>query len=843
MRKLDINQILAQVDKLFEENKGEEAEKLMQQSIAQAIREQDDASLLHLLNELLGYYRETGQKENAMKLAAQAIAQAERMGLEGTLPYATTLLNAANACRVCGRLQESMEYYLQVQEIYDKLLEPGDMFHAGLKNNMSLLYQELGDFVKAKEMLLGALAIVEKKDERYELGVTYANLAGTCMRLGEAKEAYEYAIKSMETFEGIHVADSHYGAALAALGAYFYQEGDYGKALQYYRMASDTVEKSLGRNEAFRRLQEYVADCERVLEEAGGMKQASEGVRQTSEGARETRGCEIDLRGLEKGQLQEGKGESNFRAGLALAREYYETFGRRMIEEKFPAYVDKIAVGLAGRGSDCLGYDDAISGDHDWGPDFCMWVSDDTYEAIGVALQQAYEELPKEFAGYRRAPRVNGRNRRGVIKISDFYRELTGSNVYEQIDWRQAGDASLAAAVSGEVFRDDEGIFSAFRQKLKRGYPEEIRYLKLAESAAGFAQTAQYNYPRMLRRGDAVTAKMMIWDGVKAAMKLQHYIEGKYPLHDKWLYRSLQQSEEGREAAALIGQIAAELSKTVMPAAQEQAVRLDTDGSGKKEDAAREYNVISGYIERLGAFFAGELYRQGCISDTESYLDAHAEELIYKASLAPKSREALVEEIARLEFEAFDKVKNEGGRASCQNDWPTFSIMRKSQYLTWDRGMLTQYLYDFRREYYKGHNLIEEKYGRMMESTAPEEYEKIKSHFPELSQEKRAIIEQIVSLQVGWMEEFAKEYPSLADNARSIHTWEDHAFDTSYETYLRGELGTYSDKMLELYGRYVVGYARSGKNLTYDIMENSVKMYGYASIEEADRKIAKAWGK
>ena len=73
---MDIHQVLAQVDAFFEENKGEEAEKLMQQSIGQAVQEQDDASLLHLLNELLGYYRETSQKENAMKIASQAIAQA-----------------------------------------------------------------------------------------------------------------------------------------------------------------------------------------------------------------------------------------------------------------------------------------------------------------------------------------------------------------------------------------------------------------------------------------------------------------------------------------------------------------------------------------------------------------------------------------------------------------------------------------------------------------------------------------------------------------------------------------------------------------------------------------------
>ncbi len=91
------------------------------------------------------------------------------------------------------------------------------------------------------------------------------------------------------------------------------------------------------------------------------------------------------------------------------------------------------------------------------------------------------------------------------------------------------------------------------------------------------------------------------------------------------------------------------------------------------------------------------------------------------------------------------------------------------------------------------------------------------------------------------MEEFAAEYPALADNARSIHTSEDNPFDTSYETYLRGELGTYSDKMLELYGRYIVDYARSQKNLAHDIMLNNVKMYGYSSLEEAERKTGEAY--
>ena len=270
---------------------------------------------------------------------------------------------------------------------------------------------------------------------------------------------------------------------------------------------------------------------------------------------------------------------------------------------------------------------------------------------------------------------------------------------------------------------------------------------------------------------------------------------------------------------------------------QDVSSRLAGNGvlkNGQDED------TIENKLERIASHFAAQMYKAGFISDTDSYLDAHSQELVYKASLWVKREEELVEEIAGLEFEAFDKVKNEGGRASCQNDWGTFSIMRKSQYLTWNKNMLIQYLYDFHREYHRGHNLIEEKYGRMMESTAPEKYEEIKSYFPDLNQEKKEIIEQIVRFQVSWMEKFAASYPRLAENARSIHSYEDDSDNTSYETYLRGELGTYSDKMLELYGRYIVGYARAGKNLTYDIMDLNVKMYGYVSVEDAERRLEEA---
>ena len=199
--------------------------------------------------------------------------------------------------------------------------------------------------------------------------------------------------------------------------------------------------------------------------------------------------------------------------------------------------------------------------------------------------------------------------------------------------------------------------------------------------------------------------------------------------------------------------------------------------------------------------------------------------------------EELVKKIVDLEWNAFDKVSNEGGRASCQNDFTTFNIMRRSQYLTWSDEMLDSYIKDFEEANARGWNLISEKYGRMEESTAPNRWNEIKDIFPIISDEKKAIIENIVAVQTGMMEEFAKEYPKASSNTRVIHTSEDTIYDTSYETYLRGEISTYSDETLILYGRFIARIAQEGKNLAKLIIENTALLYGYASLEDMESKL------
>ena len=143
--------------------------------------------------------------------------------------------------------------------------------------------------------------------------------------------------------------------------------------------------------------------------------------------------------------------------GLELAKAYYETYGKRMLAEEFPRYVDRIAVGLAGEGSECFGFDDAISRDHDFGPSFCMWLTKEDYQVIAPELRRAYQALPKDFYGYPpRKEEPFGGERVGVLCIDDFYRRQIGraDAEFSMTGWVYVPESRLATVTNGEVFVD-----------------------------------------------------------------------------------------------------------------------------------------------------------------------------------------------------------------------------------------------------------------------------------------------------------------------------------------------------------------------------------------------------
>lgn len=195
----------------------------------------------------------------------------------------------------------------------------------------------------------------------------------------------------------------------------------------------------------------------------------------------------------------------------------------------------------------------------------------------------------------------------------------------------------------------------------------------------------------------------------------------------------------------------------------------------------------------------------------------------------------LVERVVRHEWDQFQNTENEGGRASCQGNWPVFHQMRASQFLTWPGDLLASYADDLDAADRVGRNLVTEKYARMMESTAPVEFrERIEPYIPKLGDDRVARQERIIAVQVGWARDFRGRYPKLGAAMRVLTTAEDTAEDTSFETYLRGELGTYSDATIALYERMVADLQAQGRNLTEETILNTVRIGGFAGLDEAE---------
>ncbi len=289
--------------------------------------------------------------------------------------------------------------------------------------------------------------------------------------------------------------------------------------------------------------------------------------------------------------------------GLEIAREYYLQYGAPMLDEQFADVRERIAVGLVGEGSECFGFDDVLSRDHDFEAGFCLWITAEDERTFGFRLERAYAKLPKEFMGLTRGylSPVGG-NRHGVMTIDDFYtRHLGAPDAPDSTErWLYTPAYSLAASCNGEVFCDPLGHFSAVREKLLAGYPEDIRRKKLAAHIIMMAQAGQYNFSRCLARGETGAAQLAVFEYVKHAISAIFLLNNRYEPFYKWAYRAL-------AALPLLGD---------MGDALEQLTIMDNT----PENAAAKVEII----EDIAAFLITELQAQHLTEATCGDLEKHA---------------------------------------------------------------------------------------------------------------------------------------------------------------------------------------------------------------------------
>lgn len=287
--------------------------------------------------------------------------------------------------------------------------------------------------------------------------------------------------------------------------------------------------------------------------------------------------------------------------GIELSRLFNEEYVEPMLCEKFSDVRGLIATGLAGQGSECYGFDDELSRDHDFGAGVCLWIPRRVEDKIGNALREAYALLPD--IGCSKTVTERG-SRIGVHTIESFYESLIGrpDAPADSMEWLRIPDKFYSQATNGEVFSDPLGEFTAVRDTLLAYYPDDVLKKKLAANCAGMAQAGQYNYARSLARKDFGAAYLACAEFVRHALAALYLLNGRYMPFYKWAFR-------GTHSFEILGGCAGRLRMLVSSS--------DLLQGGQKQEQ----------IEEICRSVGQELINRGLSDSGDDFMQYHANKI------------------------------------------------------------------------------------------------------------------------------------------------------------------------------------------------------------------------
>lgn len=151
---------------------------------------------------------------------------------------------------------------------------------------------------------------------------------------------------------------------------------------------------------------------------------------------------------------------ADFVSGQELSRRFYQEVVRPVLDPGVPH-----SAALMGRGSEVLGFDDEMSGDHNWEPRALLFVR------AGDTLQP---EVPDEFEGRTALVEVH--------TLREYFQAQLGFDPDEELtvrDWLTFPEQNLRMFTAGAVFHDEIGL-QTVRDRLDY-YPRDVwLYLQIA---------------------------------------------------------------------------------------------------------------------------------------------------------------------------------------------------------------------------------------------------------------------------------------------------------------------------------------------------------------------------
>lgn len=290
---------------------------------------------------------------------------------------------------------------------------------------------------------------------------------------------------------------------------------------------------------------------------------------------------------------------------LDQAENYFNSTALPLLRQNHGEILPELAFGMAGRGSECFGYDDELSCDHDHRIGFGIYLTRECERKHGFALERFYRQLLKDF------PPPNGDSEEsfygglehGVIIIEDYFeRHLGFPGVPQNFQqWLYTPEYAFAEAVNGRVFCDNKGIWSGIRSQIINGMPEDVRIKKLAARSLTAAQSGQYNFSRCMKRGEKGAAALALNEFVNSVISMIFLLNKCFAPYYKWQFRAMSKLPR-------LSELKEPLEKLLLQ-------------SNLYPEKAR-------LIEDIAQVLIGELILQDLSTSTSDYLEHHAFELM-----------------------------------------------------------------------------------------------------------------------------------------------------------------------------------------------------------------------
>lgn len=486
-----IQSLLKQAHTLWRQGNEQGMIDYLEKAIHLCRTQKNDKKLIEILNEYSGSLRNVGRYDDAITAIDESLRLYEKSDTYTPQTYATILINLGNTYREKKSYYEAETHLLKAKEIFQSV---GDTSYAyiGLLNNLSLLYRDTNNYETAHELQLEAVRLLEPTEYQVPLAISYNNLYEISKHVKGKQELSPQVYLDKATYilrREVGTEHPMYAAVLNNRADFEMEQHHYDVALNLYREALPIVKHNYGvESQAYQSVLhnlEYVKDLIKTLQQEVPCH------RQT---------------------------------GLELGRELAHQVAQD-IELNLPDLAPYMCLALVGTGSECLGFDDAISEDHDFTKRCQLFLPADIYETNKERLQSYF----KNYAY-------------GTVQvecISEFYQRYTLYPEGPQCEkeFRRVPQDLLCTATNGEVFLDNFGSFTHIRQRLLAYYPEDIHLRKIAYELNQLAQSGQYNLPRMLQRDDTIAASLALHQFVHHYMLLVHLFNKSYAPFYKWLYR------------------------------------------------------------------------------------------------------------------------------------------------------------------------------------------------------------------------------------------------------------------------------------------------------------------